>query len=132
MSSKVQRKTTRQSTEANVARPETAAGRVRVGELRQVFGLNRKLFSRLTGYSERAIAKWESGQELSEASRQRMVELQRLQRDLARVMKADFIGEWLRAPNEAFEGLKPIEVVERGEVDRIWRMIYELESGAPG
>ena len=132
MSSKVQRKTTRQSTKARVARPEAAVGRVRVGELRQVFGLNRKLFSRLTGYSERAIAKWESGQELSEASRQRMIELQRLQRDLARVMKADFIGVWLRTPNEAFEGLKPIEVVERGEVDRIWRMIYELESGMPG
>ena len=25
-----------------------------------------------------------------------------------------------------------LEVVERGEMDRIWRMLYELESGQPG
>jgi hypothetical protein len=46
-------------------------------------------------------------------------------------MRAEFIGSWLKTPNEAFSGLKPIEVIERGEVDRIWRMIYELESGIP-
>ena len=51
---------------------------------------------------------------------------------LSRVMQDDFIGEWLQAPNPAFAGLKPLEVVERGEIDRIWRMIYELESGEPG
>ena len=28
-------------------------------------------------------------------------------------------------------GLKPIEVIERGEVDRIWQMIYYLRSGVP-
>jgi hypothetical protein len=26
-------------------------------------------------------------------------------------------------------GLKPIEVIERGEVDRIWQMIFFLRSG---
>jgi hypothetical protein len=47
-------------------------------------------------------------------------------------MQREFIAEWLQAPNDAFGGLKPIEVVERGEIDRIWRMIYVLESGQPG
>jgi hypothetical protein len=28
-----------------------------------------------------------------------------------------------------FDGLKPIEVIERGEVDRIWQMIVYLRSG---
>jgi hypothetical protein len=59
-------------------------------------------------------------------------ELARLQRALERVMKADFVPHWLQEPNDAFAGLKPIEVVERGEIDRIWRMIYQLESGVPG
>lgn len=115
-----------------VKTPATASGKFRVADLRDELGLNRKLFSRLTGYSERAIADWESGKELSGASRQRMIEMQRLHEALARVMKSDFIGEWLQTPNDAFTGLKPIEVVERGEIDRIWRMVYELESGMPG
>ena len=58
--------------------------------------------------------------------------MQRLQQALIGVMKPDFVGVWLQTPNDAFGGLKPVEVVERGEVDRLWRMIYELESGIPG
>jgi hypothetical protein len=61
-----------------------------------------------------------------------MTEMQRLYQALANVMKPGFVGEWLQAPNDAFSGLKPLEVVERGEVDRLWRMIYALESGMPG
>ena len=55
----------------------------------------------------------------------------RLQDALSGVMHADYVGEWLTTPNDAFGGLKPIEVIERGEVDRLWRMIYQLESGMP-
>lgn len=102
-----------------------------VRSLRQRFGLSRKVFSRLSGYSERAIAEWETGKSLSDASRQRIVELERLQNGLLRIMKDDFVGEWLQTPNSAFDGLKPIEVIERGEVDRIWRMVHLVESGVP-
>jgi hypothetical protein len=58
-------------------------------------------------------------------------EIRRLREALARVIRPDFIGPWLQNPNQAFSGLKPIEVIERGEVDRLRRMIYELESGIP-
>jgi hypothetical protein len=27
------------------------------------------------------------------------------------------------------DGLKPLEVIERGEIDRLWNMIFHLESG---
>jgi hypothetical protein len=33
--------------------------------------------------------------------------------------------------NPAFDGSTPLQVIERGETDRIWRMVYELESGEP-
>jgi transcriptional regulator with XRE-family HTH domain len=106
--------------------------RTLVGELRADLGVSRRLFARLTGYSERAIASWEAGRELSEPSRQRMIETRRLEKALARVIKPAAVGRWLEEPNRAFRGLKPLEVVERGEVDRIWRMIFDLESGTPG
>jgi hypothetical protein len=41
------------------------------------------------------------------------------------------IGPWLKDPNPAFDGSTPLQVIERGETDRIWRMVYELESGEP-
>jgi DNA-binding transcriptional regulator YiaG len=111
---------------------EASASQPSVAIIREGLGLNRKLFARLTGYSERAIAAWEGGAELSDASLQKMIETQRLQQALSSVMKSEFIPVWLQTPISAFGGLKPLEIVERGEVDRIWRMVYALESGAPG
>ena len=99
--------------------------------LRQSLGLTRNVFSRLSQSSERAIADWESGKELGGTSRQRMTQLLRLQRALSGVMEPSYIGEWLQSPNDSFNGLKPLEVIERGEIDRIWQMIHLLESGVP-
>lgn len=102
-----------------------------VRDLRERFGLNRKVFSRVVGFSERAIADWEADKPLSGVSLQRMREMSRLQLALAHVMREEFIATWLNTPNDGFEGLKPLEVIERGEIDRLWRMIYQLESGIP-
>jgi hypothetical protein len=42
------------------------------------------------------------------------------------------LGAWFVTPNEAFGELKPIEMVERGEIDRLWDMVFRLRSGMPG
>ncbi len=101
-------------------------------QVRQAYGVSRRVFSRLASFSERSIAAWESGDKLSGQGRQRMAELHRLQEALAQVMDARFIASWLETPNPAFQELKPLEVIERGQIDRIWRMIFELQSGVPG
>lgn len=101
-----------------------------VASLRDSLGLTRKLFSRLTGYSERAIAEWESGKEQSDSSRQRLTEIQRLQQALAEVMPSKEIGTWLLWSNEALAGFKPLEIIERGEIDRIWKILYARQPEA--
>lgn len=55
----------------------------------------------------------------------------RLRARLAEVIVEEAIPGWLDTPNPAFDGLKPIEVIERGEIDRLWNMIFYLESGIP-
>jgi transcriptional regulator with XRE-family HTH domain len=100
-----------------------------VAALRAKLGLPRKTFARLTGFSERAIADWEQGKVVSEPGLRRMREIERLQEHLAEVVRADFIPQWLETPNPAFDGLKPLEIIERGQIDRLWRMIFYLESG---
>jgi DNA-binding transcriptional regulator YiaG len=103
-----------------------------VSTVRGRLGLSRKLFSRLAGFSERAIADWESGKTVSEPGLRRMKEIDRFRDRLSEVVAADVIPSWLDTPNEAFEGLKPLEVIERGEIDRLWNMIFYLDSGLPG
>ncbi len=59
-------------------------------------------------------------------------EKDRLLDGLARVMEPTQVGRWLKAPNPAFDGSTPLQVVERGELDRVWRMLFDVESGQPG
>ena len=107
------------------AKPEPA-----FGALRAALDLTRAQFSRLLGYSERAVAEWESGHRHPTAPAVRNhKELERLVEALQDVMKPSYVRTWLMTPAEAFDGLKPVEVIERGETDRIWRMVFELRSG---
>lgn len=100
--------------------------------IRAAFDLPRARFARLSGFSERALANWESGKQAPDAATlRRLRELDRLRLGLQRVMRREFIPRWLDTPSKAFGGLKPLEAVERGEIDRLWAMIYSLESGAP-
>src|SRR2546423_1479890 len=85
--------------------------------------------SRLTGFSERVIAAWEKGKAISEPGLRRLREIERLLERLGEVVQPEAVPQWLEVPNPAFEGLKPLEVIERGEVDRLWTMLFYLESG---
>ena len=101
-------------------------------ELRSRLGLSRDVFARLLPVSTRSLATIESGEKPSDAVRRRMTELRRIVDALEEVMVPEAIGEWMTTPNDAFDGFKPLEVMERGEVDRIWQMIFLLRSGVPG
>ncbi|MBZ5524737.1 MAG: MbcA/ParS/Xre antitoxin family protein [Acidobacteriia bacterium] len=52
--------------------------------------------------------------------------------ELEKFVASENIGPWLKEPNPAFDSSTPLQVVERGESDRIWRMLYEVESGELG
>ena len=68
--------------------------------------------------------KLESGAVPSEPLARRLTELERLTSALSEVIKRESLDKWLQKPNPAFGGLKPLEVVERGESDRLWEMIF--------
>jgi DNA-binding transcriptional regulator YiaG len=101
---------------------------IKVPVLRSELGLSQAELARVTGYSLRAIAGWESGKPLSASARQKMIEAHRLREALAQIMPLERLGVWMRTPNPAFEGQTPIQVIERGESDRLWRMIVQIDS----
>jgi hypothetical protein len=101
-------------------------------KVQAAWGMKTDAFSRLTGFSPRKIAQLKAGAKMSTATRQRIAELNRLQAELSKVVKAGALARWMDTPNPSFNGLKPLEVVERGETDRLWRMCYQLASGEPG
>jgi hypothetical protein len=99
--------------------------------LRSHLAMNRETFARLLPVSTRSLADIEQGSPPNSAVFRRLTELDRIVQSLREVVKDDALGAWMGRPNQAFDGLKPIEVIERGEVDRIWRMVFLLRSGMP-
>ena len=64
-------------------------------------------------------------------TQQKLKELVHLFDALSDVIASKSNGPWLSLPNPAFDGSTPLQVIERGESHRIWRMIWELGSGQP-
>src|SRR5688572_12764096 len=88
------------------------------------YQVSQEAFTRLTGFSPRAVANWASGRKPSDSTERRLTEFKRIFDALAKLVSAEAIGPWLKQPNQAFDGSTPLQVIERGEADRIWRMIY--------
>jgi hypothetical protein len=86
---------------------------------------------RKTGFSLRAASNWSQGSKPSSSTAGHVTEIKRLFAVLENLVSPEAIGPWLKEPNPAFAGSTPLQVIERDETDRIWRMVYELESGEP-
>lgn len=111
---------------ASPAHPPT-----RVAMVRASLGVTQAIFARMLGVSARSVAAWEAGQSVHPASLRRVNELERLGNELREVMQAEFIPTWLTSPSEGLSGLSPVETLERGENDRLWRSVFLLGSGLP-
>jgi DNA-binding transcriptional regulator YiaG len=137
---KAKKKTSRQ-TETSARVKETAAAYhpgmkvaapPAIDQIAEKFGLRQETLSRMTGFSLRAVAGWSNGKTPSTPVKRALVEMDRLLDSLSRLMKPKDVGRWLKEPNPALDGSTPVQVIERGQTDRIWRLLYFLESGEPG
>lgn len=102
-----------------------------VRELCERYGLKREERGRLTGFSLRALAEWASGQLPSQPAKRRLKEIRRLLDALSEIVQRERIPEWLHRPNPAFAPLTPMQVIELGEIDRLWAMVHGRATGQP-
>lgn len=101
-------------------------------ELRERLRMARPLFCRVVNVSERTIAKVEAETDTAEKLKRPYNEVHRLIEAMNDVVDVNSLGQWFQEPNDVFGGLKPLEVIERGEIDRLWNMVYELRFGMLG
>jgi len=112
-------------------------GLIRLGresklELRDRLAMPRQMFGRIVNVSERTIAKVESNTDKADKLKRPYNEVYRLWEALGDVVEPESVSIWFQTPNDAFDGLKPLEIIERGEIDRLWNMVFQLRSGMPG
>lgn len=97
----------------------------------QRYGITREELGRLVSCSPRTLDLWNNGGKINKKAMPHINRLVRLFKSLEEHMETNAIGEWLRGPNPGFNGSTPLQVIERGEEDRISRMLYRLETGEP-
>ena len=126
-------RTTRKVGVTDMLRVLSHTGLVRfsVKDLTNRYAISYDTLTRMTGFSLRAVSNWSQGSKPSSSTARRLTEIKRLFAALEKLVSPEGIGPWLKEPNPAFDGSTPLQVIERGETDRIWRMVYELESGEP-
>jgi transcriptional regulator with XRE-family HTH domain len=102
-----------------------------VKTLSKEYGLTREELGRLTGFSIRALAEWAADKIPSQPAQRRLHELRRLLEALSQLVDKRAIPAWLHKRNPAFDNITPLQVIELGEIDRIWAMIYDMGAGQP-
>ncbi len=70
-------------------------------------------------------------QEVDLLSTQKDIELTRLHSALVEILHVKSVDRWMETPNKSLDGFTPDDLVERGEIDRIWRIIHRHEAGLP-
>ncbi|MGV3774104.1 MAG: hypothetical protein ACO1QB_14480 [Verrucomicrobiales bacterium] len=103
-----------------------------VQTLCEEYGLRREELGRLTGFSLRALTEWAHKTWPTAPAQRQLREVRRLLDALSNVVEKEAIPEWLRKQNAAFEHMTPLQVIEVGEIDRLWDMIYKVGGGVPG
>jgi hypothetical protein len=62
--------------------------------------------------------------------RRSVTQVARLCDALGEAMQPAFVGQWLDQPNEMLGNLKPVESIERGQIDLVWQIAEGLRSGS--
>lgn len=99
--------------------------------MRQRYQLSQGLLARLLDVSLRTVSAAESRPAAPAQLRRNIAQLARLCQALADAMDAAYIGRWLDEPNEMLAGLKPVEAIERGQLDLVWQVVEGLRAGSP-
>src|SRR5436309_15999645 len=94
-----------------------------VRTIRRRYGLSQALLARLLDLSLRTVSGAESDAVAPPQLRRNLTQASRLCEALAEAMETAFVGRWLDQPNEMLGGLKPVEAIERGQLDSVWQVV---------
>ena len=96
---------------------------------RKEVGLNRPTFARLVSVSERTLATYEKLPQFSAPAKAQVTEAVRLIKALSEFIPVQELAAWLQTPNPGFDGRSPKELIEAGERDLLWEMVYQTRQG---
>ena len=111
-------------------KPRTGITEDNVRIFRRTYGISQALLARLLDVSLRSVSANESRLAAPSKIHRSLIQTRRLCAALADAMDPSFVGSWLDQPNAMLENLKPVEAIERGQLDLVWQLVEGLRSGS--
>lgn len=101
-------------------------------DLREAFRLSRERLARLVGVTAKTVERWEAKptRPARDETRVRMAQLREIAELGATVYTREGLRDFLEAPLAEFAGLTAIQLIERGEADRVLAAIAADYEGA--
>jgi transcriptional regulator with XRE-family HTH domain len=99
----------------------TIAAPTPLRDLRDAFRLSRERLARLIGVSAKTVERWEAKptRPARDDIRARMAQLGEIAELGAAVYTRERLADFLDAPLSEFDGLTPLQLIERGQADRV-------------
>jgi transcriptional regulator with XRE-family HTH domain len=90
-------------------------------DLREAFRLSRERLARLIGVSAKTIERWEARptRPARDEARERIATLREIAELGAAVYTRERLGDFMATPLAEYGGLSPMQLIERGEGDRV-------------
>lgn len=101
-------------------------------DLREAFRLSRERLARLVGVTAKTVERWEAKptRPARDETRVRMAQLREIAELGAVVYTRERLGDFLEAPLAEFGGLTALQLIERGEADRVLAALAADYEGA--
>ncbi|HSK92745.1 MAG TPA: helix-turn-helix domain-containing protein [Candidatus Angelobacter sp.] len=90
-------------------------------DLREAFRLSRERLARLVGVSAKTVERWEARptRPARDETRERMAQLRQIAELGSVVYGHEHLADFLLAPLSEFDGRSALQLIERGEADRV-------------
>lgn len=94
------------------------------------FSISIETLARFLNTTSRTVMRWKKeGVNPSSHHRERLEKIAYIDRRLRQVLKPDAIERWLRAYNDSLGGKRPVDLLAKGQYDRLLSAIAQLEEG---
>jgi hypothetical protein len=94
------------------------------------FSISIETLARFLNTTSRTVMRWKrEGVEPSIHHRQRLEKIAYIDRRLRRVLKPEAIERWLHAYNDSLGGKRPVDLLAKGQYEKLLSAIAELEEG---
>lgn len=110
----------------------TIAAPIQPRDLRAAFRLSRERLARLIGVSAKTVERWEAKptRPARDEIRARMAQLHQIADLGATVYTRERLADFLDAPLAEFDGLTPLQLIERGQADRVLEALASDYEGS--